>query len=202
VAAVAALGLGGALLGFAECSHSGPPSPSPNAARPAAVRSTPAPGKKAALPLDASVPVRVDVSQVGIHARVEALGLNSDGSVAVPPLSEATLASWYDKGPTPGQQGPAVILGHVDTKRGPAAFFELGRVRPGDRVDVTRRDGVIAVFDVDSVESSLKADFPTRRVYGDLGYAGLRLITCGGAFDGHSYLENTIVYAHLLSSHR
>lgn len=194
-------GLGGALLGFAACSHSGPPKPSPKAARPAAVKTTSSPGASVAPTLGAAEPVRVDVARAGIHARVEALGLNSDGSVAVPPLSEASMASWYDKGPTPGQEGPAVILGHVDTKSGPAAFFELGRLRPGDSIDVTRKDGVVAVFDVDSVESSEKANFPTSRVYGNLDYAGLRLITCGGAFDGHHYLGNTIVYAHLLSSH-
>jgi sortase (surface protein transpeptidase) len=147
--------------------------------------------------LGASRPTRVDIPRIGVHSRLLALGLQRDGTIATPPLSQARLASWYDKGPTPGERGPAVILGHVDTKKGPAVFYKLGRLRPGDAVRVTRKDGGVAAFTVDSVEHVSKAHFPTRRVYGDLGFAGLRLITCGGDFNGHSYTGNTIVYGHL-----
>jgi sortase (surface protein transpeptidase) len=90
-----------------------------------------------------------------------------------------------------------VIVGHVDTKKGPAVFFKLGKLKPGDTVDVTRKDGKVAAFAVDSVEHVSKARFPTKRVYGEVGFAGLRLITCGGDFVGHSYTGNTIVYGHL-----
>jgi LPXTG-site transpeptidase (sortase) family protein len=118
----------------------------------------------------------------------------------VPSLSQAQLAGWYSKGPTPGERGPAVIVGHVDTKKGPAVFYGLGRLKPGDMVDVTRKDGKVAAFAVDSVEHVPKAHFPTQRVYGEVGFAGIRLITCGGDFKGHSYTDNTIVYGHLLGS--
>ncbi len=132
-----------------------------------------------------------------MHSRLMTLGLEKDGSVSTPPLSKARLAGWYDKGPTPGERGPAVLLGHVDTKKGPAVFYRLGRLRPGDAVKVTRKDGKVAAFTVDSVEHVQKTKFPTRRVYGELGFAGIRLITCGGDFKGHSYTGNTIVYGHL-----
>jgi sortase (surface protein transpeptidase) len=148
-----------------------------------------------------STPVRVDIPRIGVHSRLLALGLEHDGTLATPPLSRARLAGWYDKSPTPGERGPAVIVGHVDTKKGPAVFYKLGRLRPGDAVNVGRADGRTATFRVDSVEHVEKAHFPTGRVYGDIGFAGLRLITCGGDFDGHSYLGNTIVFGHLIAGH-
>lgn len=149
-----------------------------------------------------SAPVRVDIPRVGIHSRLLALGVQGDGTIETPSLKQAQLAGWYDKGPTPGELGPAVLVGHVDTKKGPAVFYSLGRLRPGDAVNVTRKDGAVAAFTVDSVEHVEKKHFPTKRVYGDLDFAGLRLITCGGEFNGHSYLSNTIVYGHLTGQRR
>jgi LPXTG-site transpeptidase (sortase) family protein len=147
--------------------------------------------------LKASTPVRVDIPRIGVHSRLLSLGLDHDGSLQVPSLAQARLAGWYDQGPTPGEPGPAVIVGHVDTKKGPAVFFSLGKLKPGDTVEVTRKDGKVAAFSVDSVEHVSKAHFPTRRVYGGVPFAGLRLITCGGDFNGHNYTGNTIVYGHL-----
>jgi sortase (surface protein transpeptidase) len=183
---------GSAVLGFDACQNSGPPRPAPGAARPQV--EPPAKGPI----LKASTPVHVDIPRIGVHSRLLSLGLEKDGTMAVPPLSKAQLASWYDKGPTPGERGAAVIVGHVDTKKGPAVFYPLARLKPGDMVDVTRKDGKVAAFAVDSVESVPKAHFPTNRVYGDLPFAGLRLITCGGEFTGHSYANNTIVFGHLV----
>jgi sortase (surface protein transpeptidase) len=152
--------------------------------------------------LPSSVPVKLDIPKIGVHTRLLSLGLASDGSAAVPSLADAQLASWYNLGPTPGQPGPAVLLGHVDTKSGPAVFYGLGELGKGDKVEVTRQDGRTAVFGVDTVERYPKSDFPTAAVYGDLNYSGIRLITCGGDFDSekHSYVDNTIVFGHLLSS--
>jgi LPXTG-site transpeptidase (sortase) family protein len=186
---------GAAVLGFDACQSSGPPRPAPGAARPKAVEHEPG------LALSPSKPVHVDIPRIGVHSRLLSLGLEHDGTLEVPSLAQAQLAGWYDKGPTPGERGPAVIVGHVDTKKGPAVFFELGKLRPGDAVNVTRKDGSVATFTVDSVENVAKKHFPTRRVYGEVGFAGLRLITCGGDFKGHHYTGNTIVYGHLTSHH-
>ncbi|MEV5704384.1 class F sortase [Actinoallomurus sp. NPDC052274] len=188
---------GAAVLWFDACQHTGPPRPDPHAARSGAATSPPA-----GPVLKAAVPLRVDVPRVGIHSRLIRLGLQHDGSLEVPPLSRAQLAGWYEKGPSPGELGPAVLVGHVDTKKGPAVFFRLSSLRPGDRIEVTRADGKVATFSVDSVERVPKKHFPTQRVYGNLRFAGLRLITCGGDFDGHSYKDNTIVYAHLAMNRR
>jgi LPXTG-site transpeptidase (sortase) family protein len=173
--------------------RSGPPEPPPSAARP--LPSVPA----HAAPLRSSTPVRLEIPKIGLSTALMPLGLNPDHSLEVPPLSRAQEAGWYRFGPTPGAKGAAVIAGHVDTTRGPAVFFRLGKLRPGDVVRVEREDGRTATFRVDSVEAVPKSAFPTRKVYGSVGYPGLRLITCGGSFDreaGH-YTNNIIVYGHL-----
>jgi len=97
-----------------------------------------------------------------------------------------------------------VILGHVDSlTAGPAIFYRLATLRPGDTVRVTRADDTVAVFRVGSVKKYAKSRFPTLQVYGDTDHAALRLITCGGAFDpaNDTYEDNIVVYAHLASSH-
>lgn len=161
-------------------------------------------GGHRALPMGYARPTRVSIARVGIHADVLAVGLAGDGAVGVPPAGKPLTAAWYDRGPAPGQAGPAVITGHVDSRFAPgnrAAFYELGAVRPGDDVDVARADRRVAVFRVDSVALVPKAGFPTRDVYGPTGYAALRLITCGGHYDRRTgYADNVIVYAHLVGS--
>ncbi len=131
------------------------------------------------------------------------LGVNADGTIAVPSLStNASKAAWYKYSATPGQIGASVIEGHVDSHHGPAVFFRLGALRPGDSVDVTLADGITAVFRVTGVRQYTKSNFPARTIYGFTDYAALRLITCGGAFDyatGH-YLSSTVVFASLTSS--
>jgi sortase (surface protein transpeptidase) len=145
-----------------------------------------------------SVPVSVTIPAIGVNAQVIALGLDADGGVAVPPLSEPFVASWYDRGPAPGQAGAAVLLGHVDAAGvGPAVFYRLGDLVPGNVIDVTLRDGRTAIFRVTSVGLYQENSFPAGRVYANTAAPTLRLITCGGAFDWttHLYLDRTIVWA-------
>lgn len=153
--------------------------------------------------LPSSVPVKVDIPDAGVHAPLMTVRQNDDGTVEVPPFSRASYAGWYGLGPAPGTRGAAVIVGHLDDLRGAAAFYRLTRVRPHQRVEVLRRDGTVAVFEVDAVETVPKTRFPAGRVYGAVRYAGLRLVTCTGAFDRkeHAYRDNFIVYAHLTGSH-
>ena len=201
VASVAALVVGSGFLIRALTLTDPVPPPLPPAW---AGRAVDAVGHRAA-PLGYARPTRITIARVGIHADVLALGLNQDGGVGVPPAKEPLMAAWYDRGPAPGQAGPAVITGHVDSRFAPgnrAAFYELGAVRPGDAIDVTRADKRVAVFLVDSVALVPKADFPTREVYGPTRYAALRLITCGGHYDRRTgYADNVIVYAHLVDWH-
>jgi hypothetical protein len=131
---------------------------------------------------------------------VTSLGLLRDGSIALPAASRAAPAGWYRYLAAPGEVGPAVILGHVDSADdGPAVFFRLGALRPGNRVLVTRADGLVAVFGVRSVIERSKASFPSAAVYGPTTQPELRLITCGGRFDRSrgSYRDNVIAFAGL-----
>ena len=158
-------------------------------------RLDPGPGPGA---LARSVPVRVRVPAIGLDSRLMDLGLQDDGSLEVPPSGYP--AGWYTGAPTPGEIGPAVILGHVDWK-GPAVFRDLHELEPGDRVTVTRADGSTPTFRVVRVLQVPKDRFPTESVYGNLDHAGLRLITCGGVVDGVTghHEDNIVVFADLVT---
>ncbi|MFG2001944.1 class F sortase [Spirillospora sp. NPDC048911] len=150
--------------------------------------------------LPVSPPERLEIPAVGVDAPVMRLGKKDDGSVQVPPFDKSGHAGWYRRGPAPGSRGSAVVLGHYDDLDGAAVFYDLHKIKPGARIRVLRHDRSEAVFRVDAVERIRKSEFPRDRVYGDVRYAGLRLITCGGAYDEdeHSYRDNVIVYAHLV----
>lgn len=150
-----------------------------------------------------SLPVAVDIPAIGVHSRLLHLGLDSRGAIAVPPLfTRANEAAWYKYSATPGQIGASIIVGHVDTVAGPAVFFRLGALRPGNRVDVTLADGVTAIFRVTGVREYRKSRFPAKTVYRATHFAALHLITCGGAFDysTRNYLSSIVVFASLASS--
>lgn len=151
-------------------------------------------------PMPRSEPVSLDITAIDVHAPIGRLGLTPQHTVEVPPLERPGEVGWYINGPTPGQLGAAVILGHVDSKAGPSVFFRLHQLKPGDLIKVERSDGTTATFATTAVEQTPKTAFPTDRVYGDTPEAGLRLVTCGGAFDRSrgSYLDNVIAYAVLV----
>jgi sortase (surface protein transpeptidase) len=148
----------------------------------------------ASVPAVLPAPTGLAIPAIGLVTSVVPLGRNADGSAQVP--TGFTFAGWYDLGPKPGQTGPAVILGHVDSTNGPAVFFRLKSLLPGDVVAV--HDGSVTVsFQVRQVVTYAKDHFPTATVFGATPDAELRLITCGGPFDrsiGH-YEDNIVVYA-------
>jgi sortase (surface protein transpeptidase) len=149
-----------------------------------------------------SIPVSVRIPAIGVSAPVQEVGQDADGSVQVPPLANHNLTGWYEYGPTPGQSGNSVILGHVDSATGISVFYYLRYLHAGNKIYVTLADGQVATFAVDGLQKVAKDAFPTASVYGKSSYPSLRLITCGGTFDeatGH-YLDNIIVYAHLIST--
>jgi hypothetical protein len=153
--------------------------------------------------LHQSPPVSVAIPAIGLRSSLLHLGRNKDGTMAVPDLTtSANEAAWYKYSATPGQRGTSVIEGHVDSYRGPAVFFRLGALRPGNRVDVMLADGITAVFKVTGVREYAKDKYPANTIYAPTNYAALRLITCGGGFDsatGH-YLGSVVVFASLVSS--
>jgi hypothetical protein len=146
-----------------------------------------------------TVPVGLRIPALALAVPLSRLGLNPDRTVEVP--TDFARAGWFRLGPAPGQPGSAVILGHVDSYRGPAVFYRLGSLRPGNRIEVTRADGATATFAVRAVRSYLKREFPARQVYGSHGGRSLQLVTCGGEFDrsARSYLSNIVVYTELVS---
>jgi LPXTG-site transpeptidase (sortase) family protein len=154
-------------------------------------------------PLSQSQPTKIAIPRIGVSAPVGAGGLLPDGRVEEPPLSKPNLAGWYKEGVTPGEIGPAVILGHVDANGKAAVFYRLKDLKPGDKIAVARKDGTTATFAVQKAQRVDKDAFPHKKVFGEsLDHASLRLVTCGGAFDpkiGH-YKDNLIVYAKLIGS--
>lgn len=167
-----------------------------------AVSPTPSPAPvPVAAAMPRSVPTRVFIRSVWINAAVDQVGLTRDGRIETPSYERAKNAAWYKHGPTPGEAGPAVIVGHVDSKTERAVFFELRHVKVGAIIEITRADESKARFRVDSIEQFPKSDFPTERVYGDTPHPTLRLITCGGRFDKtlKDYLDNIVVFASLVN---
>jgi Sortase domain len=140
-------------------------------------------------------PVSLTIPIIGVQTQLITLGLTTDGALQVP--NTATVAGWYTGGPRPGAIGSAIIVGHVDSHSGPGVFYRLPELTAGDKIYVKRADGTMAEFQVTSVHTYLKDDFPTESVYGPVPDAELRLISCSGAFDpatGH-YLSNVVAYA-------
>nr|WP_246193184.1 class F sortase [Kitasatospora atroaurantiaca] len=152
--------------------------------------------------LPRSKPTRLRIPQLFLDAPFMELGLNAAGSLDAPPADNHNLVGWYRGGASPGERGSAVVAGHVDTKTGPAVFLMLHLLAPGSTVDITRADGIVATFVVDSVQTFPKNSFPDAQVYADTSDAQLRLITCGGAYDKKlkDYTDNIVVFAHLQSS--
>jgi hypothetical protein len=206
--AVVTLALAGSWAVFTGLAGSAPPQPVvlhgdfpaalavPRAAGPAAART-------ASLPVDGlprSAPVSVQIPSIGVDAPVAPVGRDQRGAIDVPAptRSAGATAYWYRDLASPGEVGPAVIVGHVDSARdGPAVFFRLGELRPGDQVLVRRADGARVVFVVQEVGRYPKDAFPDRSVYGPTDRPALRLITCGGSFDPvrGSYRDNVVVFA-------
>jgi sortase (surface protein transpeptidase) len=167
-------------------------------AEPTALTAPPTVPHASSAPRAIPVPLGVSVPSVGIRSELIPLGLNPDSTLQVP--EDFGVAGWYTGRPVPGEPGPSVIVGHVDSKRGPAVFYRLDEVGPGAMVEVARSDGTTARFAVVAKEQHDKDAFPTDRVYGPTDSSQLRLITCGGSFDrsvGH-YTDNVIVFAELV----
>ena len=154
------------------------------------------PGRPAASE-SGSPPVRLAIPAIGVATPLVRLGLEPDGGMQVP--ADFGRAGWFTGGPAPGQVGPSVIAGHVDSRTGPAVFYRLRALRPGQAILVERADGRRLRFVVEQVRSYPKEGFPTAAVFGPVPEAALRLITCAGDFDRArgSYRDNLVVFARL-----
>jgi sortase (surface protein transpeptidase) len=179
--------------------------PKPPKARPSGVAGTPAPGQTSPDASAGSDPPElpltphptgwwVEIPSIGVDASVINLGVNPDGTLEVP--EDYDVAGWYSLGPKPGEVGPAVVVGHVDSQNGAAVFYRVRDLEPGVTITMWR-GGQAYTFVVTAISQYPKDAFPTDKVYGPLDYPALRLVTCGGVFNqqtGH-YTDNIIVFA-------
>jgi sortase (surface protein transpeptidase) len=144
-----------------------------------------------------AIPARLQIPAIGVDTAVQSLGLRADGTLQQP--SGWQIAGWYRGSVPPGDVGPSIIIGHVDSINGPAVFFRLRQLHPGQRVIVVGRDSQPVSFVIDQIASYPKNNFPVNAVYGPSSVPELRLVTCTGDFDyaARSYLDNLVVSAHL-----
>ncbi|WP_328870268.1 class F sortase [Streptomyces sp. NBC_00287] len=185
-----------------------PPKATPNgtrrpSARPGSERTgkaaPPKPTRRPTAPLPRSRATRLSIGYLDLDAPVMDLRLDRERRLPAPPDDDPNLVGWYADGPSPGEQGTAVAVGHLDTDSGPAVFAGLTELRRGRLVEIRRADGRTAVYAVDAVKSYEKDRFPNDEVYGARGRPELRLITCGGDYDRRTgYSGNVVVFAHLV----
>ncbi len=182
-------------IGYALVNQGHPPMPSASSSREAVVT-------KSQLRLPAANPTAIRIPDIGVTSPLIHTGLKPDGSPEVPKGEQVDTASWLTTSVTPGEQGTAVILGHVDSIRsGPSVFYNLGKLVPGNKVYVDRQDGRTAVFEVGAVEAFDRDNYPSQEVYGMAKYPALHLITCGGEWNAaeQEYSKNIVVFAALVS---
>ncbi|MGX6746685.1 class F sortase [Streptomyces xantholiticus] len=174
------------------------PAPGTPASRPAPAAQQAGAQRGTALALPPSHAKKLAIPAITVESPVMGLGLDGHGRLTAPPVNNPRIVGWYRNGPSPGERGTALVVGHRDTRTGPAIFLNLNALKPGDKVDVVRADRRTAVFTVDKVRTYKKEDFPDAEVYGHTGRPELRLLTCGGSFDKKSgYAANVVVFAHL-----
>lgn len=138
--------------------------------------------------------MRLRIPAISLDTGVIKTGIMADGSIQPP--NRFDVAAWYDHSPTPGDIGPSVIVGHVDSRQGTAVFWRLRQLKAGQTIVVDRDDGKTATFKITEVAQYHKNSFPSQSVYGKVSYAGIRLITCGGTFNSQTrqYSDNIVVY--------
>ncbi|KAB2588761.1 class F sortase [Streptomyces arboris] len=190
-----------ACAALTACAGPAPSTATSSAAASAPAASAPAPatthGQSASTDATAA-PTQVTIPSLKISGSLMRLGLNADGTVEVPPAEKGMTAGWYTGGAVPGRPGPAVLIGHNDTRFGRAVFHDLKDIRKGAEVRVRGGDGKSLSFTVTGKETVSKKAFPTERVYGATQSSTLRLVTCDGAFDAEGHpVDNLIVYAEL-----
>lgn len=167
----------------------------PDATNGPAGAAIPGPSAVATQVADGLRPVRVRIPAIGVDSALVDLGIGADHAIEVP--TDPARVGWLDTTPAPGQQGPAVLAGHVDSKTGPAVFYHLKQLAAGDAISVTRRDGSTVSFTVDGIQTYAKSAFPTEATYGPVPGPALRLITCGGSYvkSAGGYQDNVVVFA-------
>jgi sortase (surface protein transpeptidase) len=147
-----------------------------------------------AAPAAAVTPVEIRIPAIALAAPLIQLGVQTSGELEVP--QDYNQVGWYKYGSIPGQPGPAVFAGHLDSPTAPAIFYRLRELQPGHAVEVTLSDGSTVRFKVTKSASFSQDQFPTDAVYGQTPQPEIRLITCDGLFNDrdHRYSNNLVVF--------
>lgn len=163
------------------------PTPIATATAPPVPTATPAP--------PVGLPVRLMIPAIKVDTTIEHVGLTADGAMDVP--KDYDNVAWYNLGSKPGEPGNAAIAGHVDSKTGPAIFWNLRKLKPGDEIIVVGSDGIERRFVVRQAKTYKRADAPLDQIFGPTTGAHLNLITCDGTFDRtrQEYDSNLVIYA-------
>jgi len=150
---------------------------------------------------DPQLPVGMSVEIPSISVKSELIGLHiqPDSSLGVP--ADFGVAGLWTEGAAPGTPGPTIVVGHVNSVKGPAVFSRLHELEPGASVVIRKADGSALTYAVERSDQYAKSSFPTQVVYGATAGPTLRLITCGGTFDRtrREYTDNVVVFAHLVT---
>lgn len=187
VVALSLLGLNGL---FTSANGKGTPSPTP------AAKTSPSSGPTSPAPLARSAPTRLTITAIGVHSKLQALGMSKTGKQIMQLPPNPKQAGWYKLGPAPGQAGPTIIVGYIASPDGPGVFHRLSALHKRDTISISRSDGKIVSYRVDQIASYTKDEFPTSKVYSSSPKPTLRLITCGGKLHPKQQPGNTVVYAH------
>jgi LPXTG-site transpeptidase (sortase) family protein len=150
-------------------------------------------------PTSATEPTSLVIKNLKVSAAIVPVALNTDRSLQIP--SKSMDVGWYVRSAQPGEKGTAIMTGHLDTATGPAVFWNLKNLKPGDQIEISRSNQTVAVFRVDKVERYSQDNFPDQQVYGTADYPALRLITCAGTYSRSlgRYSDNLVVYASLVN---
>lgn len=147
--------------------------------------------------LPRSIPLQIEIQSINLQSKIVQTDINPDNTLAVP--KDYGVVAWYESSPTPGEVGPSILVGHATSSWGDGIFANLSKVKKGDAIMVLRADGDIAEFTVDDVLEFPQDSFPTDKVYGNINYSGLRIITCGGVYNylTGNYSNNIVVFSSL-----
>lgn len=143
------------------------------------------------------VPDRIRIPAIEVDAKIQRTPLLDNGQMGVPDVGDEP--GWYEQGYLPGEPGNAVIAGHVDWTDGPAVFYDLNKLKPGDEVQVESSDGKNLTFVVQRMETYPMDDSPVRSIFGFSNGSHLNLITCTGDWnkEGRFYEDRLVVYTTL-----
>jgi sortase (surface protein transpeptidase) len=168
----------------ATARRSPPPKPAPSA-------------QPAIIPPTAALPVRIQIPSIDLNTQLTQLAVNSTDQPSAPP--NPWVPGWYPASPAPGDVGPAIIAGHLDTYTGPAIFWRLSQVQVGDTILISRADGTTITFDVYRIQAVSQQNFPSQEVYGPTPFPELRLLTCAGTWNSAigKYSQNLVVFGRL-----